>query len=122
MTAATVNGNGFGDRLKNALSITSSDASDATILHKNRNKKTRNLFRDPNGNDLPPEILNSLCRFRLKQKRGTIDVWWLYDDGGLSMLLPHILTTRANWTNSIMRVFCLAGNQEEQSNKETRYF
>jgi len=37
------------------------------------------------------------------------------------MLLPHILTTRANWGNSKIRVFCLAGNQEEQVNKETRF-
>ena len=85
-------------------------------------KKARVEYRDPQGNDLSVDVLNKLCRFRLKQKRGTTDVWWLHDDGGLSMLLPHILTTRANWANSKMRVFCLAGNQEEQSNKETRYF
>ena len=113
--------NGFGDRLKNALSITSSNASDVTTMQTNRMKKTKVLFRDPNGNELPQEVMNTLCRFRLKQKRGTIDVWWLYDDGGLSMLLPHILTTRANWGNSKIRVFCLAGNQEEQVNKETRF-
>ncbi|MES1918048.1 hypothetical protein MHBO_000074 [Bonamia ostreae] len=28
---------------------------------------------------------------------GTIDVWWLYDDGGLSILLPHILTKSSFW-------------------------
>jgi solute carrier family 12 sodium/potassium/chloride transporter 2 len=90
-------------------------------MQNNRMKKTQLLFLDPNGNELPQEVMNTLCRFRLKQKRGTIDVWWLYDDGGLSMLLPHILTTRATWGNSKIRVFCLAGNQEEQVNKETRF-
>jgi hypothetical protein len=28
------------------------------------------------------------------KRKGTIDVWWLYDDGGLTLLLPYILTTR----------------------------
>ena len=28
------------------------------------------------------------------KRTGTIDVWWLYDDGGLTLLLPYILTTR----------------------------
>lgn len=77
--------------------------------------------RDPQGNELPAEVQYNICRFRLKQKRGTIDVWWLYDDGGLSMLLPHILTTRSNWANSKLRVFCLADANEEHHNKQKRY-
>ena len=56
------------------------------------------------------------------QNCGTIDVWWLYDDGGLSMLLPHILTTRANWANSKLRVFCLADNHESLLDKQTRFW
>ena len=28
------------------------------------------------------DLLKSLNRFHRKQKRGTIDVWWLFDDGG----------------------------------------
>ena len=78
------------------------------------------IQRDQHGNDLPAEVQNSICRFRMKQKRGTIDVWWLYDDGGLSMLLPHILTTRSNWANSKLRVFCLADANEEQRSKQER--
>lgn len=26
--------------------------------------------------------MNEITRFQRKQKKGTIDVWWLYDDGG----------------------------------------
>lgn len=26
--------------------------------------------------------MNLITRFQRKQKKGTIDVWWLYDDGG----------------------------------------
>lgn len=79
------------------------------------------LNRDPLGNELSPEVQNSICRFRLKQKKSTIDVWWLYDDGGLSMLLPHILTTRSNWANSKLRVFCLADEKEEHQLKQNRF-
>ena len=78
-------------------------------------------YRDPNGGELSPEVQNSIHRFRLKQKRSTIDVWWLYDDGGLSMLLPHILTTRSNWANSKLRLFCLAEDKEGQESKQNRF-
>ncbi len=71
---------------------------------------------------MPDEVQNNICRFRMKQKRGTIDVWWLYDDGGLSMLLPHILTTRSNWAKSKLRVFCLADDNEEQLTKQKRCY
>ncbi|XP_050296584.1 bumetanide-sensitive sodium-(potassium)-chloride cotransporter [Anthonomus grandis grandis] len=47
-----------------------------------------------------------------QRKKGTIDVWWLYDDGGLTLLLPHILSTRRNWKNYKLRVFALANNRE----------
>ena len=39
---------------------------------------------------------------------GIIDVWWLYDDGGLTLLLPHILTTRKQFKSCKLRVFTLA--------------
>ncbi|EFX74296.1 hypothetical protein DAPPUDRAFT_252082 [Daphnia pulex] len=87
---------------------------------KKRLKKSRIIQRDLQGNELPQEVQNNICRFRMKQKRGTIDVWWLYDDGGLSMLLPYILTTRSNWANSKLRVFCLADDNEEQLTKQKR--
>lgn len=44
---------------------------------------------DDNGNDVNIELglgkaiqENFKNRFAKKQKRGTIDVWWLFDDGG----------------------------------------
>lgn len=40
------------------------------------------IFRGAGDVDLPKDVLNSLTRFQRKQKKGTIDVWWLYDDGG----------------------------------------
>lgn len=57
----------------------------------------------------PPEMLF----FQKKQKHGgTIDVWWLFDDGGLTLLLPYILTTRRNWSSCKLRVFALANKRD----------
>ncbi|CAN8011977.1 unnamed protein product, partial [Ixodes pacificus] len=32
--------------------------------------------------EVPKEVLQSVNQFIRKQRKGTIDVWWLYDDGG----------------------------------------
>lgn len=37
----------------------------------------------PGGEPLPASILNNVTRFQRKQPKGLIDVWWLYDDGGI---------------------------------------
>ena len=34
---------------------------------------------------MPKEVIHTLTQFTRKQKKGTIDVWWLYDDGGISL-------------------------------------
>uniref|UniRef100_A0A669F075 Solute carrier family 12 member 1 n=1 Tax=Oreochromis niloticus TaxID=8128 RepID=A0A669F075_ORENI len=44
-------------------------------------------------------------QFKKKQPKGNIDVWWLFDDGGLTLLLPYILTTRKKWKDCKMRIF-----------------
>ncbi|XP_061596072.1 solute carrier family 12 member 1 [Cololabis saira] len=45
------------------------------------------------------------AQFKRKQPKGTIDVWWLFDDGGLTLLLPYILTTRKKWKDCKLRIF-----------------
>ncbi|XP_024941406.1 bumetanide-sensitive sodium-(potassium)-chloride cotransporter isoform X2 [Cephus cinctus] len=59
------------------------------------------------------DILNAMTKFQKNQKKGTIDVWWLYDDGGLTLLLPYIISTRRNWSSSRLRVFALANRNSE---------
>ncbi|CAJ0568483.1 unnamed protein product, partial [Mesorhabditis spiculigera] len=40
---------------------------------------------------------------------GTIDVWWLYDDGGLSLLIPHLLTIPKSYLEGAkLRVFSIS--------------
>uniref|UniRef100_A0A8C4ESU5 Solute carrier family 12 member 1 n=1 Tax=Dicentrarchus labrax TaxID=13489 RepID=A0A8C4ESU5_DICLA len=50
-------------------------------------------------------LLEASAQFKKKQSKGTIDVWWLFDDGGLTLLLPYILTTRKKWKDSKLRIF-----------------
>ncbi|XP_076339954.1 solute carrier family 12 member 2-like isoform X4 [Tachypleus tridentatus] len=69
--------------------------------------------------DIPKDILSSVNQFQRKQKKGTIDVWWLYDDGGLTMLIPYLLTTRAQWSGCKLRVFSLA-NKKDELDREQR--
>ena len=59
-----------------------------------KEKEIESTFRGQNGKLLPKNIIDDIQQFKVKRRTGTIDVWWLYDDGGLTILLPHILQTR----------------------------
>lgn len=43
--------------------------------------------------------------FNGKVKPRTIDVYWLFDDGGLTILIPFLLTKRQFWSNAKLRIF-----------------
>uniref|UniRef100_A0A3P9P1U1 Solute carrier family 12 member 1 n=1 Tax=Poecilia reticulata TaxID=8081 RepID=A0A3P9P1U1_POERE len=51
------------------------------------------------------KLVEASGQFKKKQPKGTIDVWWLFDDGGLTLLLPYILTTRKKWKDCKLRIF-----------------
>ena len=55
-------------------------------------------------------------------RTGTVDVWWLVDDGGLTMLVPHLMTLSKFWkenTNSsqvsVRLFFVLQGSSDAHS-------
>ncbi|VDK79296.1 unnamed protein product [Litomosoides sigmodontis] len=55
------------------------------------------------------ELVASICRFHRKIKGAVIDVWWLYDDGGLTLLIPHLLTLPKSYLeNARLRVFTIS--------------
>ncbi|XP_018578158.1 bumetanide-sensitive sodium-(potassium)-chloride cotransporter [Anoplophora glabripennis] len=80
-------------------------------------KKTKSNVGSVGDDQLEPKDLASQSEmffFQKKQRRdGTVDVWWLYDDGGLTLLLPYIMCTRRNWNNCKLRVFALANKHDE---------
>lgn len=99
-------------RVKETVVSNSPNADEDTL-----NKKSKkSVTEEDNGTqpDLPKEVISQMFQFQKKQKRGgTIDVWWLYDDGGLTLLLPYIISTRRSWSNCKLRVFALANKRDE---------
>lgn len=62
---------------------------------------------------VPNDAIEAINQFNLKQKRGPIDIWWLTEDGGLTILIPYLLNTVYNWSECYIRVFCLTKTTEE---------
>ena len=66
------------------------------------------------GNPIDERLIRKMTQFRDKSnKEGFIDVYWLYDDGGLTLLIPHILSTRAKFAKCNLRIFILAGKKDD---------
>ena len=85
-------------------------------------KVSSTVYKGSDGKPLPRETINEITQFQSSnRKTGCIDVWWLYDDGGLTLLLPYILTTRAQYSNCSLRVFALA-NKKDELDRETRKY
>nr|XP_033465799.1 solute carrier family 12 member 10, tandem duplicate 1 [Epinephelus lanceolatus] len=55
--------------------------------------------------------------FQNDQGKKTIDVYWIADDGGLTLLVPYLLTRRKHWHHSKVRVFIVG---DEQNMEEGR--
>lgn len=56
----------------------------------------------------PDNIMNYIEIFdskKSKNKKGFIDVYWTNDDGGLTLLLPYILSQNKRWTGRKLRIF-----------------
>lgn len=52
-----------------------------------------------------------------KKRKGYIDVWWLYDDGGLTILLPHLLSLSLHWRGCKLRIFTPASDKKIKANQ-----
>lgn len=61
------------------------------------------LYKAPGGGDLSKNIIYELSQFTRKRNNAIIDVYWLYDDGGLTLLLPYIISTRRTWSSCKLR-------------------
>uniref|UniRef100_A0A0N5AW68 Solute carrier family 12 member 2 n=1 Tax=Syphacia muris TaxID=451379 RepID=A0A0N5AW68_9BILA len=82
-------------------------------------EKTYNLFRSRRPTAAQRELIASISRFQRKIKRGVIDVWWLYDDGGLTLLLPHLLTNEKSYLeNARLRVFTIATSHKSMEQEQ----
>ena len=70
-------------------------------------------------------VLQGLNMFHRKYQSGYLDVWWAYDDGGLTLLLPYLLSQKKYWEKCKLRIFIQKKNNndtdisEEQRNIAT---
>ena len=78
------------------------------------------IYATRGGSTVPKDVLDAMNIFNHKQPKGTIDVWWLYDDGGLTMLLPYILSQRSAWSDCKIRVFALTNRKLELEIEERK--
>ncbi|KAG1937890.1 solute carrier family [Pimephales promelas] len=56
--------------------------------------------------------------FQTKQGRKTIDIYWISDDGGLTLLVPYLFTKRNRWKKSKIRVFILGDHQTMKEDRK----
>uniref|UniRef100_A0A8C2JR32 Solute carrier family 12 member 3 n=1 Tax=Cyprinus carpio TaxID=7962 RepID=A0A8C2JR32_CYPCA len=56
--------------------------------------------------------------FQTRQGKKTIDVYWLSDDGGLTLLLPYLLTRKKRWGRCKVRVFVGGEAQKVEDQKQ----
>ncbi|KAI6170751.1 Solute carrier family 12 member 1 [Aphelenchoides bicaudatus] len=97
---------------------------------RNRPEATFNQLRNARGSNEGPKKLSILGagdydnykafdngRFRRRIQDGVVDVWWLFDDGGLELLLAHLLTKHHSYLQgAILRVFSIAPQKQDPEN------
>ncbi|KAL0965098.1 hypothetical protein UPYG_G00276780 [Umbra pygmaea] len=72
-------------------------AATKPLLRKEKRPQTLNVADQ--------RLLDASQLFKRKQGKGTVDVWWLFDDGGLTLLIPYLLTNKKKWKECKIRVF-----------------
>ncbi|KAM6119307.1 solute carrier family 12 member 1 isoform 1-T1 [Pterocles gutturalis] len=70
-----------------------------------KKESTINTIQSMHVGEFNQKLLEASTQFKKKQGKGTIDIWWLFDDGGLTILIPYILTIRKKWKNCKLRIF-----------------
>ncbi|KAM9374873.1 solute carrier family 12 member 1 isoform 1-T1 [Phaethornis superciliosus] len=73
--------------------------------HEIKKESTINTMQSTHVGEFNQKLLEASTQFKKKQGKGTIDIWWLFDDGGLTILIPYILTIRKKWKNCKLRIF-----------------
>ncbi|XP_064244652.1 solute carrier family 12 member 1 isoform X2 [Passer domesticus] len=73
--------------------------------HETKKESSINTIQSMHVGEFNQRLLEASTQFKKKQGKGTIDIWWLFDDGGLTILIPYILTIRKKWKNCKLRIF-----------------
>ncbi|XP_071424995.1 solute carrier family 12 member 1 isoform X1 [Pithys albifrons albifrons] len=73
--------------------------------HETKKESSINTMQSMHVGEFNQKLLEASTQFKKKQGKGTIDIWWLFDDGGLTILIPYILTIRKKWKDCKLRIF-----------------
>ena len=124
-------------KLRNRLKIDSTNSNSKNDCNlKMDNLKTNESFITANSseigvnvNDIKMEInkINELSHnqkinifHRQTPKKGFMDIWWLYDDGGLTILIPYLISQRKHWHECKLRIFIQAKKSGNDAALEER--
>ncbi|KAM9270738.1 solute carrier family 12 member 1 isoform 2-T2 [Cariama cristata] len=103
---ATIKENDFEEGKKSGICGFFRKASTFNISkHETKKESTINTIQSMHVGEFNQKLLEASTQFKKKQGKGTIDIWWLFDDGGLTILIPYILTIRKKWKNCKLRIF-----------------
>ena len=98
---------------KGKFKVTVSKTPDEDIENEDKVDETTKLT-DPA--EPPKSVEEGEVAFKEKPK-GTIDVWWLFDDGGLTILIPYLLSIHSYWKDCKLRIFTPASTHALKSNE-----
>lgn len=87
----------------NAQTQSNHSGSGDVAVSKGSSAQVRNSI---SGEGINAAKLKASIQFQAVQdKNKTIDVWWLFDDGGLTILIPYLLSNRPQWAGCKLRIF-----------------
>uniref|UniRef100_A0A9J8CA84 Solute carrier family 12 member 2 n=1 Tax=Cyprinus carpio carpio TaxID=630221 RepID=A0A9J8CA84_CYPCA len=95
------------DMSKDSDGDSSRPSSKATSVQNSPAVQKGRCFESPTVplNVADQRLLDASQQFQQKQGKGTIDVWWLFDDGGLTLLIPYLIANKKKWKDCKIRVF-----------------
>lgn len=70
---------------------------------------------------IPQDTIYAINQFNERQRDGPIDIWWLAEDGGLTILIPYLLNINEIWAGCYIRLFCLADTTEHIETIKSKY-
>ncbi|KAM9182735.1 solute carrier family 12 member 3 [Mergus octosetaceus] len=86
-----------------------------------RMKEGQNVSRVVQAHTDPGELAaeqQASTIFQSQQGKKTIDIYWLFDDGGLTLLIPYLLGRKKRWGKCKIRVF--VGGQINRMDEERK--
>ncbi|XP_009969687.1 solute carrier family 12 member 1 [Tyto alba] len=102
---ATIKENDFEERKSGICGFFRKASTLNISKHEPKKGSTINTIQSMHVGEFNQKLLEASTQFKKKQGKGTIDIWWLFDDGGLTILIPYILTIRKKWKNCKLRIF-----------------